>query len=373
MGINVLWLCCGVVLGGLGGSVWRRFVPSAASGDVKHRASIDSDVSVALDVPVTDVSVTDLPVTVGGEHCHGSAEGSEDVANKPLPLHYYQALELAQFKGGFLARTAHELRSPLSSLMGLHQLILTDLCDSPEEERECVAQAYEAAQNFYGLLDTLITVSKLELGSKTLDIQPVDLDLLMGDVEMAVHLPLADRNIRFTAKDVLENPDLPQIKADYGCLRQILIQLILMAGDMKATDMTCEAIASQDKAEFGLVLWDNRSPETWQTALNDWEQMQEIAPQQQDGEHPTTEGDANEPSALSLDLKNNWQPSKLSPGLSLRVQRSLLELMGGRLERVAPSAAEMTTAPTEDATVEATPWDEVPDAQPQLCCWFPLA
>ena len=34
--------------------------------------------------------------------------------------------QISQLKSGFLAKTAHELRSPLSSLRGLHQLILGD-------------------------------------------------------------------------------------------------------------------------------------------------------------------------------------------------------------------------------------------------------
>ncbi|MEQ8958292.1 MAG: histidine kinase dimerization/phospho-acceptor domain-containing protein, partial [Coleofasciculus sp. C2-GNP5-27] len=61
-------------------------------------------------------------------------------------LAYQMAHEMSLYKGGFLARTSHELRSPLSSLMGMHQLILSDLCDSPEEAKEFVAQAHTSAQ-----------------------------------------------------------------------------------------------------------------------------------------------------------------------------------------------------------------------------------
>src|SRR4028118_383672 len=64
---------------------------------------------------------------------------------KQTQLAYQMAHEMSQFKSGFLARTSHELRSPLSSVIGLHQLILSDLCDSPEEEREFVAQANASA------------------------------------------------------------------------------------------------------------------------------------------------------------------------------------------------------------------------------------
>ena len=41
-------------------------------------------------------------------------------------LAYQMAQEMSDFKGGFLARVTHELRSPLNGLIGLHQLILED-------------------------------------------------------------------------------------------------------------------------------------------------------------------------------------------------------------------------------------------------------
>jgi signal transduction histidine kinase len=57
---------------------------------------------------------------------------------EPGDLDYWRAIELAQFKAGFLARTSHELRSPLNGMISGLQLILSDLCDDAAEEREYV-------------------------------------------------------------------------------------------------------------------------------------------------------------------------------------------------------------------------------------------
>ena len=59
---------------------------------------------------------------------------------KQAQLAYQMAAQMSQFKAGFLARTSHELRSPLSSMIGLHQLILSDLCESPEEQKEFIKE-----------------------------------------------------------------------------------------------------------------------------------------------------------------------------------------------------------------------------------------
>ena len=98
------------------------------------------------------------------------------------------AQESEQFKAGFLARTAHELRSPLSSIMSLQQLILCDLCEDPAEERETVAQAYSAAQKLLALLDRLIGVSKAVSGSEPLKLQPVSLEDIFMEAESLLML-----------------------------------------------------------------------------------------------------------------------------------------------------------------------------------------
>ena len=85
-------------------------------------------------------------------------------SSAPLPVAelpaYEAAIDLAQFKSSFLARTAHELRSPMNALISSLQLISADLCDSPEEEREYVGIAQEAALKFIGLLDEVIKVDR---------------------------------------------------------------------------------------------------------------------------------------------------------------------------------------------------------------------
>src|ERR671932_28169 len=71
---------------------------------------------------------------------------------KQTKLAYEMAKEMSQFKAGFLARTSHELRSPLSTMFGTLQLILSDLCDDPAEEREFVEQAHVAALKLVKLI-----------------------------------------------------------------------------------------------------------------------------------------------------------------------------------------------------------------------------
>ena len=142
---------------------------------------------------------------------------------KQTQLAYYKAQEMSQFKAGFLARISHELRSPLSSIMGLHQLILADLCENPEEEREFIGQAYEKSLKLLKLLDEILNISKIESGRNKLDIHSFQLAEFLEEVYKLTYLLAANCNYPFT----LSPPD-PEIYifADSRWLKQVLINLI---------------------------------------------------------------------------------------------------------------------------------------------------
>ncbi|MDB9525732.1 HAMP domain-containing sensor histidine kinase [Oscillatoria sp. CS-180] len=154
--------------------------------------------------------------------------GSLQKSDTRLQLAYYRALESASFKGGFLARTAHELRSPLNKIISLQQMIIEGLCDDVEEEREFVAEAYAASMKLLEHLDLLIRVSKIEIGRLTPTLQKVDVSQIFNQVKEVTHLQVADRNLRLSVRP----PEEPRyVYADPVWLQNILTTLIEMALD----------------------------------------------------------------------------------------------------------------------------------------------
>jgi signal transduction histidine kinase len=142
---------------------------------------------------------------------------------QPLQLAYQLATEMSQFKGGFLARTSHELRSPLNGLIGMQQLILSDLCDSPEEEREFIAQANESALKMIKVLDTVLEVARLQHGTLKMEIQPLQLASLLQAIHDLTYLQAADRNLQL--RMTLPHSEL-YVLADPLRLKQVLLYLI---------------------------------------------------------------------------------------------------------------------------------------------------
>ena len=93
-----------------------------------------------------------------------------------LQLTYDRLLQQTQHQASFLGTASHELRSPINQIISLHQLILEDLCESPAEEREFIAQANQAIQTVLKNLDLLITLSKLDMGSLQRQLSPTALE-----------------------------------------------------------------------------------------------------------------------------------------------------------------------------------------------------
>ena len=249
-------------------------------------------------------------------------------------LAYLAAKETAQFKAGFLARTSHELRSPINSVISLHQLILSDLCESHEEEREFVAQASTAAQKMLALLDQLIKVSKADLGTEGLKIQSISLEDAFLEVEQFVILQAKNRNLRLEL--VYPDPDV-NVLADRDWLRLVLLNLIdtpisqMQEGTVRVITQT-----NLQNEEVYIDIEDERSAEYWSDAIDVLDDLK-IEP-------ILSNSDGKKIDQSKVTERMNALDLLPSPGLMLLVNQTILELMDGHLElRSIPSAQAATT------------------------------
>ncbi|MEP0890533.1 MULTISPECIES: HAMP domain-containing sensor histidine kinase [unclassified Leptolyngbya] len=221
------------------------------------------------------------------------------------------AQETARFNAGFLARTAHELRSPLNGILGLHQLILGDLCDSPEEERGFVKQAHDSGMKMLALLDEVIRISKFSTGSLPLQMQPVQLSGLLKTVHEINELHARDRNVRLD----IQLPD-PQVyvQADPNWLRQVLVHRLESAISHMDGGSIKLGVTVSPHQQAQIWVEDSRPAEAWKDSL-DWMQQDRI---------PLT-AQPNRDQLLQA-------PSSLSPGQLLQMDYLVLQRMGSRLE-----------------------------------------
>ena len=136
----------------------------------------------------------------------------------------YQRLRiLERFKSGFLARTSHEMRSPINTVISLHQMILEDLCDSPEEERAFLTQSKDTALKMLSLFDRIMAVAKLDVGREPPKLEAVDLSLLLPELDMLTRLQAVNHNVYFTVDDP---SDGLAMQSDPAWLKTLLLGLL---------------------------------------------------------------------------------------------------------------------------------------------------
>ena len=75
--------------------------------------------------------------------------------------------ELARLEGQFLASLNHEIRTPLSGVMGMMELLLETSLD--EQQREYVATTRVCAESLLGILNDTLEYSALSAGTVALD------------------------------------------------------------------------------------------------------------------------------------------------------------------------------------------------------------
>ena len=237
-------------------------------------------------------------------------------------LAYQMAVEMHQFKSGFLARVSHELRSPLNGLIGMHQLILSDLCDDPAEERDFLGQANQSALNLMQLLDLILDVARLEHGSRQIQLQPLKLGQSLQEVYNLTHLQARDRNIRLKLLPIQEDI---YVQADPKWLQQTLVSLLDTS--IRLTPEGTISLSATVQPETEQLTICIEAP----YAVSLWSEPAQILSTQALPTAPNT-------------------PAALSPGLAVLMHQSVIERMQGRLEIIAlPSEPDSNANPT-DAT-----------------------
>lgn len=356
---HLVSLMLGLGCGAVGTALWLRSRP-ASSTTISAASTPDSTSEPRSTAPTAPISPT---VTRASSFKQLSSVDQLERQLVDLQQSYFRALELSQFKAGFLARTSHELRSPLNGVIGMHQLILADLCDSPAEEREFLQQAHTSVLKMLGLLDELITISKIEYGTGNLCLEPIQLAELFKEVQSAVHLQADNRNLRLQV--IIPDADV-EVLADWKQLRQVLISLLDTAiAHMEDGQICLRVYPSAPTEPARIWIEDQRPAYTWREAFDllgasdeSIQSIQNLQPSQK-----------VVPAVIEQILAETSQSLRPSMGLSLLMNYILLHCMGGKLTILqTPIAHSTDNLATVQTSTEALTNDEWPDLTRLECC-----
>ena len=122
-------------------------------------------------------------------------------ANRQLEKANVELVRGAEQQAQFLAITAHELRTPLSVILGSADSLATQLHDMDDAERAETVQAMRSsAARLRRLLADLLAAARLEAGVMRLQRQPVDLAAVLDNAAMATLAVYPNADIEVTGE-----------------------------------------------------------------------------------------------------------------------------------------------------------------------------
>ncbi|MCE1229838.1 MAG: ATP-binding protein [Firmicutes bacterium] len=132
--------------------------------------------------------------------------------------------EADRFKSEFLALTSHELRTPLTGILGFTRLVLDELYEDEEERRRMLEDSYTSGKHLLSLLNDILDLAKIESGRMQVVLSHVNLQTLIDEVKpIATAYPRSEK-VELVWPD--PHPDLPEVMADPGRLKQVLLNLL---------------------------------------------------------------------------------------------------------------------------------------------------
>lgn len=141
--------------------------------------------------------------------------------------------EYSDLKNEFLYTVTHELRTPITSIRAMAEL-LEDHDDMPDEERATfVGNIIYEAERMSKLISNVLDLEKFESGNQHLDLSEVDLKMLLNEEVQAITPLIGSRNIRVSVEI---NSQLESVYADEERIRQVVTNLLSNA--VKYCDQT---------------------------------------------------------------------------------------------------------------------------------------
>jgi two-component system OmpR family sensor kinase/two-component system phosphate regulon sensor histidine kinase PhoR len=134
---------------------------------------------------------------------------------------------------------SHELKTPVSSILGYMESILDNPDLDPQRQRFFVERSFQQAQRLRDLLQDISTLNKMDEGKRVFEKEPCNISEIIMDVINDVHLEIEQkecvviRNIKPNL-NILGNRSLL-----YSIFRNLLDNALAYAGEKLTLEITC--------------------------------------------------------------------------------------------------------------------------------------
>ena len=152
-------------------------------------------------------------ITSDGVRLHALAETNERL--------YREAQQANQEKDRFFAAVTHELRTPMTSIIGWARILKAEIRENPDAA-EAVSMIENSARAQARLVDDLLDASRIATGKITIDRQSIDLNRVVEEAVRAAYPAAHAKGVQL----ITRLQEIPPLLADRSRTRQIFDNLI---------------------------------------------------------------------------------------------------------------------------------------------------
>ena len=132
--------------------------------------------------------------------------------------------DASRMKSEFLANMSHELRTPLNAIIGFSEVLGDGLLgDMTDKQRRFIGDIFKSGKHLLSLINDILDLSKVEAGKMLLDLDPVEMEALLGNSLSIVKGQASLRHIKLDMQ--LVNP-LGSVDVDGRKVKQIVYNLL---------------------------------------------------------------------------------------------------------------------------------------------------
>jgi PAS domain S-box-containing protein len=227
-------------------------------------------------------------------------------AEEELLLAKRQAEESVKSKDQFLANMSHEIRTPMNAIIGYTELLTQS--EISGQQKEFADSVRLAGVNLLHIINDILDFSKIESGTLSIESEPANIRTLLNNVYNLLKISARNKGIEF---DFRIDPGLPDyIICDTFRLNQVLINIVGNA--IKFTDRGSVQVYVKktnelfDRCELKFIVKDTGIgiPDDKKDAI--FERFSQV----------------------NNEINRKYEGT----GLGLSISKSLIELMGGKLQ-----------------------------------------
>src|SRR5499426_3144057 len=216
-------------------------------GDLDFRLNIKSGDEIEILADEFNKMTEHLSAAYTGlEHKVAERTQALTIANEKLE-------EASKLKSQFLANVNHELRTPVSAIIGYGRLVLRETEGQISQlQRENLQDLLHNAERLLSQIDSLLDFAKIEAGKIEVRVEPVSVEELIREAISTVEPTLKNGDVRLIQEIA---PGIPTLNTDREKLRQIILNLLDNA--VKFTERgEIKISASQQNGWFRLAVSD---------------------------------------------------------------------------------------------------------------------